>query len=160
MLSCHRADCSSQGFVNDTVRSTCYLSPSERIGIYTFTTMTSVLLNFGRAILFYFICLRASYILHNRMFSSVLRTFVQFFDNNPAGTYHFSHSIVLQPNAPPFHTGRILNRFSKDIGFLDDFLPYIFCEYLLVTYHPPECLFKLNLSKFSVYSSYCAALQS
>ena len=82
-----RADCSSQGeFVNDTVRSTCYLSPSQRIGIYTFTTMTAVVLNFGRAVLFYFICLRASYVLHNRMFSAVLRTFVQFFDNNSAGT--------------------------------------------------------------------------
>ena len=136
--------------MNDTVRSTCYLSPSERIGIYTFTTMTSVLLNFGRAILFYFICLRASYILHNHMFSSVLRTFVQFFDNNPAGII-ISIIVVLQPNVPSFHTGRILNRFSKDIGFLDDLLPYIFCEYLLVTSHPPEWLFKLNnLSKFSI----------
>ena len=28
--------------------------------------------------------------------------------------------------------GRVLNRFSKDIGFLDDLLPYVFCEYLLV----------------------------
>ena len=72
--------------MNDTMRSTCHLSPSQRIGIYTFTTMTAVLLNFGRAILFYFICLRASYVLHNQMFSAVLRTFVQFFDNNPAGT--------------------------------------------------------------------------
>ena len=33
-----------------------------------------------------------------------------------------------------FHllTGRILNRFSKDVGFLDDLLPYIFCEFILV----------------------------
>ena len=81
-----RADCSGQeGFVNDTVRSTCLLGPSQRIGIYTFTTFTAVLLNFARAILFYFICLRASYVLHNRMFSAIMRTFVQFFDNNPAG---------------------------------------------------------------------------
>lgn len=101
-FSCHRADCSSQGgFENDTVRSTCYLSPSERIGIYTLTTMTSVLLNFGRAILFYFVCLRASYILHNRMFSSVLRTFVQFFDNNPAGTISISMSLNRLPYMPP-----------------------------------------------------------
>lgn len=30
------------------------------------------------------------------------------------------------------YLGRILNRFSKDIGFLDDLLPYSFCEFLLV----------------------------
>ena len=31
------------------------------------------------------------------------------------------------------HVGRVLNRFSKDVGFLDDVLPFIFCEYLLVS---------------------------
>ena len=34
--------------------------------------------------------------------------------------------------SPSLTTGRVLNRFSKDIGFLDDLLPYVFCEYLLV----------------------------
>ena len=29
--------------------------------------------------------------------------------------------------------GRVLNRFSKDVGFIDDVLPYIFCEYLVVS---------------------------
>ena len=29
--------------------------------------------------------------------------------------------------------GRVLNRFSKDVGFLDDHLPYYFCEYLMVS---------------------------
>ena len=32
-----------------------------------------------------------------------------------------------------FNLGRVLNRFSKDIGFLDDLLPYISCEYLFVS---------------------------
>ena len=26
----------------------------------------------------------------------------------------------------------MLNRFAKDVGFLDDLLPFIFCEYFLV----------------------------
>jgi len=30
------------------------------------------------------------------------------------------------------NSGRILNRFSKDVGFLDDLLPYLFCEFILV----------------------------
>ena len=29
--------------------------------------------------------------------------------------------------------GRILNRFSKDVGFLDDVLPYFFCEFIIVS---------------------------
>ena len=29
--------------------------------------------------------------------------------------------------------GRVLNRFAKDVGFLDDLLPITFCEYLLVS---------------------------
>ena len=32
-----------------------------------------------------------------------------------------------------FASGRVLNRFSKDIGFMDDLLPYVFCEYLIVS---------------------------
>ena len=29
--------------------------------------------------------------------------------------------------------GRVLNRFSKDVGFLDDQLPFYFCEHLMVS---------------------------
>ena len=28
---------------------------------------------------------------------------------------------------------RILNRFSKDVGFLDDVLPYFFCGFIIVS---------------------------
>ena len=34
--------------------------------------------------------------------------------------------------------GRVLNRFSKDVGFIDDVLPYIFCEYLVVSCRAKE----------------------
>ena len=32
-----------------------------------------------------------------------------------------------------FSTGRILNRFSKDIGFVDDMMPFTCCDFLQVT---------------------------
>ena len=32
-----------------------------------------------------------------------------------------------------FDVGRILNRFSKDVGFLDDLLPTAFTDYLFVS---------------------------
>lgn len=49
-----------------------------------------------RSIGFYSICVRASQNLHNAMFDGIISTTMRFFDTNPGG--------------------RILNRFSKDIG--------------------------------------------
>lgn len=31
-----------------------------------------------------------------------------------------------------FVTGRILNRFSKDMGFVDDMMPFTYCDFLQV----------------------------
>ena len=53
-----------------------------------------------------YVCLTAAESLHNQMVSSLLQASVLFFDTNPAG--------------------RILNRFSKDIGEIDDLLPKTF----------------------------------
>lgn len=47
--------------------------------------------------------MRASENLHNQIFKRLLQARVSFFDNNPVG--------------------RILNRFSKDIGIIDENLP-------------------------------------
>ena len=166
-LPLYRADCSTTNgsrLENVTLRSTCYLSTNQRIGIYTGTTAAAILINFARTITFYFVCVNASRVLHNRMFAAVLRAPVLFFDTNPIGEQvsvflsiwlsvvclqHLSVVCYLSTSSslpvshlsvitdPPLlslslTTGRVLNRFSKDIGFLDDLLPYVFCEYLLV----------------------------
>lgn len=47
---------------------------------------------------FYAVCVRASQKLHNAMFNGLVSTKMRFFDTNPAG--------------------RIMNRFSKDIGYV------------------------------------------
>ncbi|XP_063966914.1 ATP-binding cassette sub-family C member 4-like isoform X1 [Lytechinus pictus] len=57
----------------------------------------------------FFISVNASAILHNRMFEALIRAPMQFFDTNPIG--------------------RILNRFSKDIGFMDELLPITFADF-------------------------------
>ena len=113
-----RADCSSTNLtlreeINSSVRRLCDLSTDQRVGIYGGTVLGVVLINLTRTISFFFLCVNASRILHNHMFASILRAPILFFDTNPIG--------------------RVLNRFSKDVGFLDDLLPYQFCEYMLVS---------------------------
>lgn len=56
-----------------------------------------------RSFVFFHACMKASIQLHNNMFSSITRTTMKFFNLNPSG--------------------RILNRFSKDIGNIDEILP-------------------------------------
>lgn len=50
-------------------------------------------------------CLKISKNLHDQMFRGVTRTFMSFFNRNPSG--------------------RILNRFSKDVGTVDSTLPTV-----------------------------------
>ncbi|XP_044727747.1 ATP-binding cassette sub-family C member 4-like [Chrysoperla carnea] len=56
-----------------------------------------------KCIYFYKLCMQASINLHNKMFHSLSKAPMRFFDKNPIG--------------------RILNRFTKDIGAVDDQLP-------------------------------------
>lgn len=52
--------------------------------------------------------MRASKVLHDKMFGSLLFTPMRFFDTNPSG--------------------RILNRFSKDMGAIDEIMPRIMLD--------------------------------
>ena len=99
------------------------------ISIYGVLVGSVWILAIARTVLFYIILLRASTLSHNKMFISVLRSPVLFFDTNPVGMCdNLLKSIVILF----IWLGRILNRFSKDVGFLDDVLIYIFCEFLQV----------------------------
>ncbi|PSN42283.1 Multidrug resistance-associated protein 4 [Blattella germanica] len=56
-----------------------------------------------RSFTFYKFCMRCSSKLHKTMFGSIINTTMRFFDQNPSG--------------------RIMNRFSKDMGSVDELLP-------------------------------------
>lgn len=56
--------------------------------------------------------MRSSIKLHNKMFSNIMATTMRFFDTNPSG--------------------RILNRFSRDIGVIDEELPRMYLEAIQV----------------------------
>ena len=76
------------------------------IVIYAGVTAGSLALTTFRVFLFFNVSLRSSQRLHDRMVEATLHTQPSFFDKNP--------------------TGRILNRFSRDIGTMDEQLPPIF----------------------------------
>ncbi|XP_043988335.1 ATP-binding cassette sub-family C member 4-like isoform X1 [Gambusia affinis] len=82
------------------------------LSIYAALTVTSVVLGFIRSLFFFNVLVTSAQTLHSNMFRAILRTSVHFFDTNP--------------------TGRILNRFSKDIGYLDSLLPWTFVDFTQV----------------------------
>ena len=61
------------------------LSAHQRIGIYGGIVGWAVTIVMFRAILTFLICLSAARTLHHKMFKSILRAPILFFDTNPVG---------------------------------------------------------------------------
>lgn len=82
--------------------------------IYTYAIAICVVLYlvFQRSFAFIHMCLIASRRIHDHLFRGITRGWMSFFNTNPSG--------------------RILNRFSKDIGNIDTFLPVALMDCLLV----------------------------
>ncbi|KAJ8734792.1 hypothetical protein PYW08_014042 [Mythimna loreyi] len=78
------------------------------IYIWAIAILGCILLTTGRSMLFLWVCMRSSIKLHNQMFSNILAATMRFFDTNPSG--------------------RILNRFSKDMGVVDEILPRMYLD--------------------------------
>ncbi|XP_056644078.1 ATP-binding cassette sub-family C member 4-like [Diorhabda sublineata] len=79
------------------------LNEHNTIVIYSCLIIFTIILAVTRSICFFRFCLAASTGFHNLMFIKIVNSPMQFFNTNPSG--------------------RILNRFSKDIGALDETLP-------------------------------------
>ncbi|XP_027391350.1 multidrug resistance-associated protein 4-like [Bos indicus x Bos taurus] len=82
------------------------------LGAYSGLTFSTILFGITRSLLIFYVLVNASQTLHNKILWSILRAPVLFFYRNPIG--------------------RILNRFSKDIGHMDDSLPLIFQDFIQV----------------------------
>lgn len=82
------------------------------LGVYGALTAATIIFGFIRNISLFHVLVRCTQTLHNRMFNAILRTHVRFFDINPIG--------------------RVLNRFSKDIGQLDSSMPWTFVDFVQV----------------------------
>ncbi|XP_078147164.1 ATP-binding cassette sub-family C member 4-like [Centroberyx gerrardi] len=98
--------------INDGHNITKVLDIDFYLGIYAGLTAATIIFGFVRNFLLFNILVKCAQSLHNRMFNSILRTPVRFFDINPIG--------------------RVLNRFSKDIGQLDSNMPWTFVDFIQV----------------------------
>ncbi|KDR20353.1 putative multidrug resistance-associated protein [Zootermopsis nevadensis] len=94
---------------NSTMENEYYTNLQEMLSTYTYlyiyTGIVVMLFTITiiRSFAFYKFCMRCSSNLHNSMFNSIIHTSMRFFDTNSSG--------------------RIMNRFSKDIGSVDELLP-------------------------------------
>ncbi|PFX16866.1 Multidrug resistance-associated protein 4 [Stylophora pistillata] len=98
------------------------------LGIYGSLVIGTLILSTIISFLFLSTLLRASEKLHDKMFTAIIKAPVFFFDTNPVG--------------------RILNRFSKDVGCMDDTLPP---QFLLAV---QLCLFSLGATLLPAATNY------
>ncbi|KAL1513310.1 hypothetical protein ABEB36_002732 [Hypothenemus hampei] len=82
--------------------------------IYTLLIGFTVILTLGRSFGFYQFTTKASFGLHKKMLGKILHAPMKFFQSNPSG--------------------RILNRFSSDIGSIDEQLPLIILDTLQIVF--------------------------
>lgn len=83
-------------------------STTNGLYIYGSLILAVVVVTLSRGFIFFIVCMRASKKLHDKSFLSLLHSPMRFFDLNPSG--------------------RILNRFSKDMGAVDELLPKAIIE--------------------------------
>ncbi|XP_011705823.1 PREDICTED: probable multidrug resistance-associated protein lethal(2)03659, partial [Wasmannia auropunctata] len=79
------------------------LSTMDAIYVYTFCIIVCTIITLFRNFFFMKVCMNSNCNLHNTMFSNLLQAPMSFFYTNPSG--------------------RILNRFSKDVNAMDELLP-------------------------------------
>lgn len=92
-------------FNNNTSSDDDFWQFSRETSIYIYSVIIGllILVTLVRSFTFFSVCMKASTNLHNNMFESIIRATMRFFNTN--------------------NSGRILNRFSKDMGSIDELLP-------------------------------------
>lgn len=98
----------TEAHLNGTISEFVFTNPSTwttEICLYVYGTLiiSIFVIALARSLLFYKLAMLSSQKLHDILFNCVVNASMRFFDTNPSG--------------------RILNRFSKDIGAIDELLP-------------------------------------
>ncbi|XP_076291898.1 uncharacterized protein LOC143214568 [Lasioglossum baleicum] len=88
------------------------LTTTDAVYLYTFVILLCIVVVVGRNLYFIWVCSKSNQNLHDTMFSNVLGTSLSFFHRN--------------------QSGRIFNRFTKDVGNVDEMLPITMLEAIQV----------------------------
>ncbi|OAD52995.1 hypothetical protein WN48_11081 [Eufriesea mexicana] len=88
------------------------ISRNVCIYIYSGLIVSTVIITLTRSVTFFSMCMKASTRLHDRMFRCISRATMRFFNTNTSG--------------------RVLNRFSKDMGAIDELLPSVLIDCLQI----------------------------
>lgn len=117
---------------------------SRKTCVFVFAALTFaiILATLAENTLFVSVCTKASINLHNQMFSAITRSKTIFLNKNPSGKKIKLLNFFLNFNCIFFMLGRILNRFSKDIGLIDEILPNVLVDVIQVKYNNIDFLFK------------------
>ena len=84
----------------------------EIIYIYSGLTLTTIVIAIVKSMFFMVFLTVASRNLHDYIFDKIIKAKMEFYNLNPSG--------------------RILNRFSKDIGNIDEYIPSVFVDVIEV----------------------------
>ncbi|CAH1780700.1 unnamed protein product [Owenia fusiformis] len=107
------SDIYTQPWLNISGGTENEITPVDRnyyLYIWSGITIGVLVFSMARALYFFHMLVNAAETLHKMMFKSIVRAPVYFFDTNPVG--------------------RILNRFSKDVGQMDEMLPRAFFDFV------------------------------
>ncbi|KAF2351830.1 ABC transporter type 1 transmembrane domain [Trinorchestia longiramus] len=115
-----------------------YLDTKTNIIVYTSLVGSLFVLSMCRTVLFFVMCMRSSRRLHNKMFAAVIRVPIQYFDTHPIGQVlnRFTKDLGQIDDLLPscfWDFFEILNRFSKDLGQVDELLPSTFFDFIAIT---------------------------
>ncbi|XP_049887227.1 ATP-binding cassette sub-family C member 4-like isoform X2 [Pectinophora gossypiella] len=102
----------TDALIDDAVYLGSGLTRYQCIYIYSGMVIALVIVSLLRSFMFFSMAMRASTRLHNNMFAAITRAPMRFFHVNPSG--------------------RILNRFSKDMGAVDEVLPSALLDVLQI----------------------------
>ncbi|KAI1307617.1 ATP-binding cassette sub-family C member 4 [Halotydeus destructor] len=97
---------------HDYIEESYFLSFDLNINALNFSLQTLILLilAIGRTTGFFYMCMKSSVKLHDRLFKCLVRAPIMFFESSPIGV--------------------LLNRCSRDMGIIDDILPATFFDAL------------------------------
>lgn len=125
------------------------LTSMQCIYVYTFLICICIVSSVIGCILFFVACMKSSQGLHALMFTRILRTPMSFYDNNPSGLIIFKIILIAVNKLCNFSIiiiGRILNRFSKDMGSVDEMLPKDMMEAIQILLFMTSALIMISIT--------------